>query len=479
MFDNILLQSDSYKFSHWLQYPPGSDGYFGYIEARGCERNWEKSVFFGLQIFIKNYLSKPFTKAHVDELEEFCKLHREPFNREGWDYILNVYKGYFPVHIKAVPEGKPIPLSMPLLTLECLDEKVFWCGSFLETCLLRSVWYGTTVSSLSWHCKEIIREEMESSCDDLSGLLFKLIDFGSRSVSSNESAGIGGCAHLVSFEGSDNVAGIWTANNYYNCTMAGFSIPAAEHSTITSWGREQEVDAYHNMLKQYGKPGAKLAVVSDSYDIYNACDAIWGEQLKQEVIDSEALLVIRPDSGEPEHVILKCIDILGNKFGFTTNSLGFKVLKNVRLLQGDGVNERSIRNILANLRVHGWSADNISFGMGGALLQGINRDTFKFAMKCSAIRVNGEWRDVKKDPITDSGKRSKAGRISLYHDGKDYLCLNVDKISNTLKWEDYGIHYPEVLKTVYEWNDLLVELIDSPIVNYIDFEEVRKNSTQR
>lgn len=481
--DNFLLMCDSYKMSHWPQYPKNTDGYFGYVEARGCKRGWTFSQFVGLQIFRLKYLSKPFIRKDIDEVEKFMKLHGEPFNREGWDYILDKYNGYIPVTIKAVPEGTKVGLSNVLCTVECLDPICFWVGSWIETALLRSIWYSTTVSTLSKVCKNIIKEEMEKTCDNLDGLPFKLHDFGARGVSSSESAQIGGCSHLVNFMGSDTIEGIWTANKYYDIEMAGFSIPAAEHSTITSWGmtKEDEIAAYDNMLNIYAKPGTILAVVSDSTDIYWACETAWGEFLKQKVIDSGATLVVRPDSGEPEIVTLKCIEILGDKFGYTLNSKGYKVLNPcVRLIQGDGVNERSIRNILANFRIHGWSADNIAFGMGGALLQGIDRDTLEFAMKCSAIRIKGIWYDVQKNPVTDSGKKSKAGRISLYQLGHGvplYATYRQDFVSKNPEWEDKKVYVPEVLEIVYE---LIKNPVDGykPVNKKYSFEEVRNNSNK-
>jgi len=244
-------------------------------------------------------------------------------------------------------------------------------------------------------------------------IAFKLHDFGSRGVSSQESAGIGGAAHLVNFMGSDTIAGVVTANRYYKSQMAGFSIPAAEHSTITSWGRENEVEAYRNMLRQYAKPGALVAVVSDSYDIYNACENLWGGVLKQEVIDSGAVVVIRPDSGHPATVVLKCLQLLDSKFGHTVNTKGYKVLNNVRVIQGDGINADSIAEILNTIKGESYSASNVAFGMGGALLQQHNRDTQKFAMKCSYMEADGKGIQVFKEPITDSGKRSKRGRLDL------------------------------------------------------------------
>jgi nicotinamide phosphoribosyltransferase len=271
-----------------------------------------------------------------------------------------------------------------------------------------------TVATISWHAKQTIRQFLERTSDDPEGQLpFKLHDFGSRGVSSVESAAIGGAAHLVNFLGTDTVSGLSLAKAYYHEPMAGFSIPAAEHSTITSWGRENEVEAYRNMLRQFAKPGSIVAVVSDSYDIYHAIREHWGKTLKQEVIASGATVVVRPDSGDPVAVVHQCLELLDEAFGHTVNSKGFKVLNHVRVIQGDGVNPTSIRAILERITSDGYATDNVAFGMGGALLQRLDRDTQKFALKCSAARVDGKWIDVYKDPVTDKGKQSKRGRMTL------------------------------------------------------------------
>jgi nicotinamide phosphoribosyltransferase len=264
--------------------------------------------------------------------------------------------------------------------------------------------------------------------------------------------------------GTDTITGVLFAREFYNAGIAGFSIPAAEHSTITSWGRDGEVDAYRNMLNQFARPGSILAVVSDSYDIYNAASKLWGEELRQQVIDSGATVVIRPDSGDPVEVNRRLIEILGEKFGYTTNAKGFKVLNNVRLIQGDGINELTVRSILGAFTAMGWSADNIAFGMGGALLQIVDRDTQKFAMKASSACINGEWVDVVKDPVTDSGKKSKAGRVTLWKSGVEFAST----VKQPMNWTDQGIG---------PWTEALEEVFrDGKLIKEITFEQVRANA---
>ena len=472
---NLLLNTDSYKVSMFKQYPVGTTGVYSYIESRGGK--YDQTLFFGLQAFIKEYLLEPITQRDIDVAASILETHGEPFNREGWQYILDAHQGFLPLVIRAVPEGTVVPVSNVLVTVENTDPKCFWLTTYLETALLRAVWYPTTVATQSWTIKKVIADYLEKTGDP-AGIDFKLHDFGARGVSSLESAAIGGAAHLVNFMGTDTISGLLFASEYYNAGVAGFSIPAMEHSTVTSWGRENEVEAYRNMLKQFGREGSILAVVSDSYDIFNAASKLWGEELKDEVIASGATVVIRPDSGDPVEVNVKLVQILGEKFGYTTNAKGFRVLNNVRLIQGDGINELTVRSILGAFMAMGWSADNIAFGMGGALLQIVDRDTQRFAMKCSAMSttklvVDGDqgtryvetWFDVQKDPITDSGKKSKAGRVKLWTNSGGEFASGVTAPTG---WSDKGIGgWTEALVPVY-WNGNLSK--------EYTFDEVRANA---
>lgn len=460
MKTSIILNSDSYKYSQFNQYPEGTEYIYSYIESRGGA--YDATVFFGLQAFIKEYLvGQVVTMDMIDEAEAIITAHGEPFNREGWEYIVNKYDGKLPVTIKAVPEGTVVGTRNVLATIVNMDPKCCWLTSFLETALLRAIWYPTTVATNSYESKKLILNALEKTGDP-STIDFKLHDFGARGVSSLESAGIGGAAHLVNFMGTDTVEALLFARRYYSADIAGFSVPAMEHSTVTSWGREGEVDSYRNMVKVNGKPGGIVSVVSDSYDIFKACE-MWGTELKQDILDSGATLVVRPDSGDPADIVTKCLKILDKYFGHTVNDKGYKVLNNVRVLQGDGINHQSIRSILYTATLAGYSADNIVFGQGGALLQIVNRDDQKFAMKCSAAFVNGKWVDVFKDPITDKGKRSKKGRMVL---------LETDNGFKTVTTEDAdydSVKDQDVLEVVYSMGKLIRDM---------SFDEVRANSNK-
>ena len=417
---NLILNVDSYKASHYLQYPPGAEYVSSYVECRGGE--FSEAVFFGLQAFIKSYLLTPIHMADIDEAEAMLHSHGLPFYRAGWEHILQAHGGLLPLEISAVPEGTPVPLHNVMLQVVNTCPACFWLTSYIETALVRGIWYPVTVATQSREIKKSIAGFLRDTADSLDGLPFKLHDFGARGASSLESAMLGGMAHLVNFQGTDTVSGLVAARQFYGADMAGYSIPAAEHSTITAWGREREAEAYANMLDQFAGPDKMVAVVSDSYDLWQVIEDIWGGTLKERVIHSGGTLVVRPDSGDPVQIVTESLERLMRIFGCTTNTKGYRVLPNyIRLIQGDGVSRRSIPQILQAMKEQRQSADNITFGMGGELLQKLDRDIMSFAMKASAIRIDGHWHDVYKDPVTGPEKKSKRGRLALVQDDRGAL----------------------------------------------------------
>jgi nicotinamide phosphoribosyltransferase len=435
--NNLILMTDSYKASHFKQYPAGTEAMFSYLESRGGE--YDRTLFFGLQYLLKEFLWNPITHEDVDEAKTFFAAHGTPFPEAGWRRIVDVHRGRLPVRIRAVAEGMAIPTHNVLLTVESLDPECFWIVTWIETFLMR-LWYPITVATQSWHIRKDMIKYLRATGGS-EGLDFKLHDFGARGVSSGESAAIGGAAHLAAgWKGSDTVEGVVLANRYYDEPMAAFSIPASEHSTITAWGKWGEADAFRNMLIQFGGQGKIVACVSDSFDIFKA--VAWWIGMSEEIKASGTTLVIRPDSGDPATIVLAILNQFKDAGLCYTNDYGYLQLpSHFRVIQGDGVNRDSINEILAKMREQDFSAANISFGMGGALLQKVNRDTLKFAYKCSAVKVNGTWRDVYKDPVTDPGKKSKRGRLELSGSyGNGFTTVKADGLQ---VWDS-------LLRTVYE-----------------------------
>jgi len=454
--ENLILKTDGYKLSHDAQYPPEVETISSYIEARGVtDKTWKEHIFLGLTPFL-NLLSKPITEKNILEAADFADNYGVPLRRDIWEHVLNEHGGFLPLKISALPEGSVVPLGTPLIQVESTDPKCRSLGGVMETALLRAIWYPSTVATTSFHCKRTIKNYLLLTGGSLDGIDFMLHDFGARGVSSGESAQLGGMAHLMVFKGSDTLEGVeFLRRNYEtNGEFPGFSVPAAEHSTITSWGKDREIDAYRNMLNTYKKPGAIISVVSDSYDIIHACQYLWGGHLRKEVnelADIGARLVIRPDSGDPLTIPIDIVEILMSRFGYTLTTTGHKLLPpHIRVLQGDGITEESLNLILERAMRRGLCAENFVFGMGGGLLQMCNRDTLKFAMKANAVRDRvGAWRDVFKDP-TGGSKTSKRGRQWVFKDpttGK-IMCDRRDSFSR-IPDVFYASHF-DLLKVVYD-----------------------------
>lgn len=422
---NIVTATDSYKLGHWSQYPEDTEAVYSYFESRkGAEFN--DTVFFGLQAILKQYLEGAVVlEEHVNEAYDLAHAHfgnAALFNYDGWMHIVNDHEGYLPLRIKAVPEGMPVPVGNVLMTVENTCPKCFWLTNAVES-LLTHVWAPSTVATLSREVKKMFHTYLDATSD---GAIsdFMLHDFGYRGVSSHESAAIEGAGHLVNFKGTDTVPAMLLARDFYDADFSSlaFSVPATEHSVMTAMGPDGEREVLRRLLENH--PSGILSVVSDSYDICNFVSNLVCGEFKEQILartnsdGTAGTFVVRPDSVTPElptpeeevHWILRT---LWNKFGGTENSKGYKVLDpHVRVLWGDGIDKGGISKILQMATAHGFSVENLVFGMGGGLLQKINRDTQRFAFKASAIKRAGQWHDVYKKP-RDISKASKRGRFSL------------------------------------------------------------------
>jgi nicotinamide phosphoribosyltransferase len=444
---NPIWNTDSYKLSHWKQYPADTFRVYSHLMARGGF--WKHTLMTGLQgILEANFTGKVFTCDDVREAEELSFQHfgtNEVFNTKGWLRLLEKHGGRLPLKIRAPREGTLIPVKNVLMTIENTDDEFPWLTNWAETILLQ-VWYPITVGTLSFEIRQAIGKDLvRTGTPEL--IDFKLHDFGFRGVSSKESAAIGGASHLFNFHGTDTLAAIQYLRQYYGAAMPGYSIPAMEHSTVTSWGKEHEEDSYRNMLRSY--PKGLAACVIDSYDTHNAVDVIFGDHLREEILRRNGTVVLRPDSGDPTVVLEDLFNSVADRFGFETNSKGWKVLPaQVRSIQGDGVNYQNILRINSHLIRNGWSMDNWGYGMGGALLQQQNRDTMRMAIKCSAINRDGTWSVVFKDPKTDTSKASIGGRLNLVDRGNgNFVTVASD---NENEWGN-------VLETVFENGVLKIE----------------------
>lgn len=415
-----ILNADTYKSTHWTFEHPEFESSYSYIEARKGGA-FNEVMFFGLQYALRYYLSQQVTPAMIDEAELELTAHGVPFNRAEWEHIVKAHGGYLPIRVSAIPEGMIVPHGTVLVTIESLDPQCAGLAAYVETLVQRAVWFPSTIATRSMRWFRLIERYLQDSgTPELTG--FKMVDFGARGVSSTESAGLGGMAHLVNFQVTDNLMGIRFARHAYQSEgMPGFSIPATEHSVTTSWGQENELAFFEHILDVHGdKPGIggvgryPVSVVIDTYD-QDAALAMWGGPLRNKLLNSNMQLVARPDSGDPIINVVHCLDVLGNLFGWEMNDKGHRVLPDaVRLIQGDGINEETLRRIMQRCVYHRWSIDNVTFGSGGGLLAAdVTRDTHRFAQKTSQVVIGGRERETQKIVKTDPSKASKKGRFAV------------------------------------------------------------------
>ncbi len=454
--NNLILLADAYKYSHHKLYAPGTEKIYSYLESRGG--HFEDTVFYGLQYLLKAYLAGPvITQEKIDEAGHILPGvfgRNDVFDRTLFEYILSKHAGLLPIRIRAVPEGSVVPVNNVLMTIENTDPACFWLSNFLET-LLMQVWYPSTVATLSREVRKLAIHYFDECATAGVSVDFVLNDFGFRGVSSVESAALGGSAHLLSFSGSDTIPGSLLARDYYGADHPyGLSVPATEHSVCTLLGEEGELQIFRQMLDRF--PTGTIACVSDSYDVFRACSDYWGGVLKDQILARDGVLVIRPDSGDPLFTLLRIFAILMDKFGYTLNDKGYKVLPpQVRVLQGDGVNFDSIRFIYQALQVNRISPENLLLGMGGGLLQKVDRDTQQFALKCSYAEISGRGVDVQKHPVELDGhgnlrpsfKKSKSGKLCLIQNSSGLQTVR----------EDSHPAGPDLLETVFENGNLVKE----------------------
>ena len=446
--------SDSYKMTHHRQYPKGAQTVYSYLESRGGV--FPEIFVAGVNYYIKKYFEGiQIEQWMIDDADEVLISHigLGMFNKDDWQYILDTYGGRLPLEIKVAPEGSIVPVKNALLVMYNTDKKVPFLTNWAETVILR-LWAPFTVASNSWSIRKYLTEKIKEAGDNLDNLDFMLHDFGARGVSSAESAEILGFAHLATgFKGSDNLEAIMMCRNFYNENIAAYSVPASEHSTVTSWGREDEDGSIANMFKIY--PTGVVSMVADSWDVFAFTEKI-GTKYKNIVLSRDGITVIRPDSGDPKIILPKLLNILWKNFHGQYTEEGYRILNpKVKILQGDGIDKNSIKEIVEVIMGAGYSPNNLIFGSGGGLLQKFDRDTNKFAIKCSAIEIkhdksNGTyWRDVFKDPITSKMKKSKKGKMVLHKTGNMYT---------TITHNDNNMYnqFVDVLETVVRNGELLV-----------------------
>ncbi|SOK58375.1 Nicotinamide phosphoribosyltransferase [Yersinia phage fHe-Yen9-04] len=484
---NFILNVDSYKTGHGFMMKDGVVALESNIIARKPSKFATHVVMMGIQYYLQEYLDINITVDDINEAEHETSQRGDDFDREFWEHIVEVHGGKIPLHIRAIPEGTLVPVGCPLVRTFSTDERVAVIESYIETQLQRAIWFPTTVASNARSIKEFLADTMERHAGHRF-VDYHLHNFGDRGASSYESAMIAGMAHATVFNGSDCLSANRFIKYYYNTDKAYLtSVTASEHSATCSNSDADKRDDFNMALKMVrlwekkvdrfianGSVGVPpiVSIVIDTYDAYRFVREFIGTRLKDMIIEIAkrcpgAKLVMRPDSGDPTTMPIEIIELLMEKFGSTVNGYGYKVLPPfIGVIQGDGINETSIRQIVSNLDDKKLCIENIVFGMGGKLVHPADgRDTFSFAMKGSAQKLeDATWEDLFKDPITDVGKRSLRGRVTTYE------CTNTHKIiAERIELQEINPFLRDMMVDMY---------IDGVIMNLCSFDEVRERANK-
>lgn len=461
---NLLRLTDIYKLGHIEQFPKGTTKVYSYLEARGSTE-LDGLIFFGLQYILKEYLMRPVLQ---EDLTDFIAYYKMARGREPTEFITGklqhlVNLGYLPIEIKALPEGTYIGLKQILMSITNTLDDFYWLPGYLEVILLK-VWSMITTATRMFQYKKLAYNFWNLTTNDTKfwDYVYSIIDFGTRGNSSEESAELHSMAFMTCFSGSDCLPVIEPSVKYYNVTLGDPTFmktsPATEHSVMCAYGKSNELEAFKRMFELY--PDEPVCIVSDTYNLWNVFTNFLVE-LKQTIESRSYFTAFRPDSGNPTLIVLGdknkeegspeyigCLQLLDNVFGHTLNSKGFKVLKHVKIMYGDGITLQCYEEILNGCIDRGFSVENISFGVGSIMYKN-TRDTLGFAFKAVAVVVNGEERHICKDPITDQGKKSKKGYIKLVRN-EDGSFTTIDKLSQQNELDTW-------LPIVYKDGKLLVD----------------------
>jgi nicotinamide phosphoribosyltransferase len=415
--ENLLICTDAYKASHYQLYPQNAEAGRWYMAPRKpLDKKQKEFILFGLTYFIEKFLLKPITQRDIDEAHEIWDQYgigggAYPFPYEGFQKIIKEYKGALPITIKAIPEGQPTTdYNIPVIIVECLDKDLFWLPGFIETAIQRYTWYGSTVGTNSRNVRKYLKAAYEKTVDEdfYWTLDYRLHDFGARGASSGESAALGGAAHLINFNGSDTMEAVWLIKELYQMAVKDIacSIPAAEHSTITSHGKDLAAEKGALLQMLDANVGPLMAFVSDSYDYKRLVDQVWCDpEVIAKFREKNITPVIRPDSGDPIEMVMYALNACEKAWGVTVNAKGYKVLNGINVIQGDGMDYAAIIELYDAVILRNFSPQNLAVGMGGGLLQKVNRDNMSWSMKMFQIKREGLWYNVQKDPITAANKK--------------------------------------------------------------------------
>lgn len=449
---NPLTAIDFYKADHRNQYPKGTTEVYSNFTPRSnrlakvLDDHDGKVVMFGLQYFIKHFLQEVWNENFFNRPKEkvVSAYKRRMDNALGPDAITVEHieelhdLGYLPMKIKALPEGVRVPMGVPVLTVVNTHPEFFWLTNYIESVISCYLWKPMTSATTAFEYKRLLTSYALKTGTSLDFVPFQAHDFSFRGLSSLQDSVVSGAAHLTSFCGTDTVPGIDMVEDYYGADATkepvGFSVPATEHSVMCMGTQEGELETFKRLITET-YPAGIVSIVSDTWDFWQVVTE-FVKTLKDDILAREGKLVIRPDSGDPIKIVCGdpeapkgtpehkgAIECLWDIFGGTTTETGYKLLdEHIGLIYGDSISLERADAIVKGLEAKGFASGNVVFGVGSYTYQYVTRDNFGFAMKATSGVVNGERRDIFKDPKTDNGiKKSAKGLLRVEKEGNRYV----------------------------------------------------------
>ncbi len=470
---NPLLLTDGYKVDHRRQYPTGTSlVYSNWTPRKSRIDGIEEVVFFGLQYFIKKYILEDFeTHFFKQPKEKVVAQYRRRINnylgenQVGTQHIEDLHDlGYIPMVIKALPEGSSVPIRVPMFTMYNTLPEFFWLTNYFETLVSAVVWMPCTSATLARQYRKILDDFAAQTSSVPEFADWQGHDFSMRGMAGMEASMISACGHLLSFTGTDTIPAIDLLEQYYNANsdneLIGGSVAATEHSVMCMGTMDDEIGTFKRLICQTYPKGI-VSIVSDTWDLWKVLTE-YLPTLKQEVLNRDGKVVVRPDSGEPVDIICGdlngkteaarkgVIQLLWETFGGTINEKGFKELDpHIGAIYGDSITLERAELIGERLKAKGFASTNVVLGIGSYTYQYNTRDTFGFAMKATYGEVNGEGRAIFKDPITDDGtKKSAKGLLKIEQKNGTF------QLTDEVSWQE---EQQGALTEVFRDGQLLVE----------------------
>ena len=470
---NPLLYTDGYKVDHRRQYPEGTTlVYSNWTPRKSRIEAIDEIVFFGLQYFIKKYIIEDFnTNFFGKPKDEIAKKYSRRINNYlgpnavGIKHIEDLHDlGYLPMVIKALPEGSSVPIRVPMMTMYNTLPDFFWLTNYFETILSTTIWMPCTSATIAKQYRGILDKYAEETSSTPEFVDWQGHDFSMRGIAGMEAAVMSASAHLLSFSGTDTIPCIDFLEEYYNANsdteLIGGSVAATEHSVMCMGTNTGEQETFKRLITEV-YPNGIVSIVSDTWDLWKVLTE-YLPNLKEEVLARDGKVVIRPDSGDPADIICGnpngktaeekkgVIELLWEIFGGQTNSKGYKELdSHIGAIYGDSITTERATDICERLKQKGFASTNVVLGIGSFTYQYNTRDTFGFAMKATYGEVNGEGREIFKDPITDDGtKKSAKGLLKVEKKN------NVFTLTDSVSWDE---EKTGELKVVFKDGKLLVD----------------------